>query len=54
MAAYEETGGDGPYWGLWFVFLLVHFGVALLVGVSCMAVARSVARSVAFSVGIGH
>ena len=49
MAAYEETGGDGPYWGVWFVFLLVHFGVALLVGVSCMAVARSVA-----SVDRGH
>lgn len=49
MAAYEEAGGDGPYWGIWFVFLLVHFGVALLVGVSCMAVARSVA-----SVGAGH
>lgn len=53
MAAYEETGGDGPYWGFWFVFLLVHFGVALLVGVSCMAVSRSVSRSVA-SVGSGH
>ena len=49
MAAYEETGGDGPYWGFWFVFLLVHFGVALLVGVCCMAAARSVA-----SVGGGH
>ena len=49
MAAYEETGGDGPYWGFGFVFLLVHFGVALLVGVSCMAAARSVA-----SVGGGH
>ena len=48
MAAYEETGGDGPYWGFWFVFLFVYFGVALLVGVSCMAAARSVA-----SVGSG-
>jgi hypothetical protein len=49
MAAYEETGGDGPYWGLGFVFLVAYFGVALLVGVSCMAMARSVA-----SVGSGH
>jgi hypothetical protein len=49
MAAYEETGGDGPYWGIWFVALFVQFGVALLVGVSCMAVARSAA-----SVGGGH
>ena len=43
MAAYEETGGDGPYWGLGFVFYLVIFGVALLVGICCMAAARSVA-----------
>ena len=49
MAAYEETGGDGPYWGFGFVFYSCMFGVALLVGVSCMAVARSVA-----SVGRGH
>ena len=49
MAAYEETGGDGPYWGFGFVFFLVQFGVALLVGVSCMAAARSVS-----SVGLGH
>jgi len=49
MAAYEETGGDGPYWGFGFVFFLVIFGVALLVGVCCMAAARSVA-----SVGGGH
>ena len=49
MAAYEETGGDGPYWGFGFVFLLVHFGVALLVGVSCMAVARSVAATSAMT-----
>ena len=45
MAAYEETGGDGPYWGFAFVFYLVIFGVALLVGVCCMAVARSVATT---------
>ncbi len=49
MAAYEETGGDGPYWGFWFVLNVVLVGIALLVGVSCMAVARSVA-----SVGRGH
>jgi hypothetical protein len=49
MTAYEETGGDGPYWGYWFVFNVVLVGIALLVGVSCMAVARSVA-----SVGRGH
>jgi hypothetical protein len=47
MAAYEETGGDGPYYAFGFVFYLVIFGVALLVGVCCMAVARSVARPVA-------
>ena len=49
MAAYEETGGDGPYWGFWFVLNVVLVGVALLVGVCSMAVARSVA-----SVGGGH
>ena len=49
MAAYEETGGDGPYYAFGFVFYLVIFGVALLVGVCCMAVARSVA-----SVGGSH
>ncbi|MGZ5393481.1 MAG: hypothetical protein ACXWD3_17035 [Mycobacterium sp.] len=49
MAAYEETGGDGPYYAFGFVFYLVIFGIALLVGVCCMAVARSVA-----SVGSGH
>ncbi len=49
MAAYEETGGDGPYWGFWFVLNVVLVGIALLVGVSCMAVARSVT-----SVGGGH
>jgi hypothetical protein len=49
MAAYEETGGDGPYWGFGFVVYLVIFAVALLVGVCCMAVARSMA-----SVGGGH
>jgi hypothetical protein len=53
MAAYEETGGDGPYWGFWFLFNVLLVGIALLVGVSCMAVARSVARSVT-SVGGGH
>lgn len=49
MLAYEPTGGDGPYYGVVFVFYVVLVGIALLVGVSCMAVARSVA-----SVGGGH
>jgi hypothetical protein len=49
MLAYEPTGGDGPYYGVAFVFYVVLVGIALLVGVSCMAVARSVA-----SVGGGH
>jgi hypothetical protein len=49
ILAYEPTGGDGPYYGLGFVLYLVVVGITLLVGVSCMAVARSVA-----SVGGGH
>jgi len=53
IAAYEETGGDSPYFVVAFVFYLVPLGIALLVGVSCIAVARSVARSVT-SVGGGH
>ncbi len=45
MLAYEPTGGDGPYYGVGFVFYFVLVGIALLVGVSCMAVARSVASA---------
>ena len=48
-SARAGLAGDGPFLGLAFGVDLVVLGIALLVGVSCMAVVRSVA-----SVGGGH